>query len=85
MKSQFEYAKDHIEQLRVTSGLDGQGSYQSSDGFEAGYGNRKYTNLSGFLELVLNIAIIGIFIYGIQKIMLSEKGGMNMKGDFDFK
>ena len=26
MKSQFEYAKDHIEQLRVTSGLDGQGA-----------------------------------------------------------
>ena len=24
MNSQFEYAKDHIEQLRVTSGLDGQ-------------------------------------------------------------
>jgi len=23
MQSQFEYAKDHIEQLRVTSGLDG--------------------------------------------------------------
>lgn len=42
MQSQFEYAKDHIEQLRVTSGLDGQGSNQSSDAFESSGGNIKH-------------------------------------------
>jgi len=30
MKSQFEYAKDHIEQLKVTQGADGGDTYEMS-------------------------------------------------------
>ena len=37
-----------------------------------------------FLEIILNAIIIGIFIYGIQSIMLKDRNKME-KGDFEFK
>ena len=37
-----------------------------------------------FLEIMLNAIIIGIFIYGIQSIMLKDRNKME-KGDFEFK
>ena len=83
MNSQFEYAKDHIEQLRVTSGLDGQTSQGFGDSSENSQSS-SYRKIDIFLEIMLNAVVIGIFIYGIQHIMLKDRNKME-KGDFEFK
>ena len=85
MQSQFEYAKDHIEQLRVTSGLDGQGTNQSSEAFENSGVNVKHQAISGFAEVFMQVALLLIFFFGLQRILGSERGSNSMKGDFEFK
>jgi ATP-dependent Zn protease len=85
MQSQYEYARDHIEQSRLSTSSEREQSFNDSGVWPAAWSRGWYLKIFDFLFRYS--LIFGLLFYYYKELKKSSNNqfGINTSGEFEFK